>query len=103
MSFLNKDFAKSDRHRRSLNSSGIYDTINVILGIGIIISSIVVFIDHVKYNRVFTIVFLLAAIMNLCMGVKYYHRREIAKTIALIIAGVFLIAMMIISFMALWI
>ncbi len=102
MSFLRKDYSKSDRRRRSLNSSGIYDTINIILGLGVIITAVVIFIDKVKYDKVFTIVFLLAAIMNICMGIKYYHRREIVKMIALFCAGIFLLIMMIISFIALW-
>ena len=102
MSFRGKEYSKNNRRRRNLNSSGLYDMINIILGIGIIITSIVIFIDHVKYDKVFTVVFLLAAIMNLCMGIKYYHRREIAKMIALFIASIFLIIMTIISFIALW-
>ena len=99
---MKKDSSKSDRRRRKLHSSGIYDTINIIMGIGAIITAIVIFIDQTKYEKAFTVEFLFASILNLCMGVKYYQRREIAKTIALFIAGIFLLVMMIISFIALW-
>ena len=102
MAFLSKDNIRTDRRRRRLNSSGIYDMINFILGISIIITALLLFVDRVKYEKLFTVVFLFAAALNMCMGIKYYHRHEIAKIVALGIASIFFIIMMIISFVALW-
>jgi hypothetical protein len=102
MAFLSKDNIKAERRRRGINSSGVYDTINFILGIVIIILALFIFIDRIKYERMFAAVFIFAAAMNMCMGIKYYHRRELAKTISLGIASVFFVAMTVISFMALW-
>lgn len=102
MAFLSKNDIRAERRRRGLNSSGVYDMINFILGICIIITAIFLFADRMKYEKLFTVVFLFAAALNMCMGIKYFHRHEIAKTAALGIAGIFFIIMMIISFMALW-
>lgn len=102
MSFLDKDSIRLERRRRGLNSSGIYDMLNFILGICIILTAIFIFIDRVKYEKLFTVVFLFATALNMCMGIKYYHRHEIVKVAALVCASIFFILMMIISFMALW-
>lgn len=102
MSFLKKEYSKNDRKRRNLHSSGIYDVINIIMGIGVIITAIVIFIDQNKYDKAFAVEFFFACVLNVCMGIKYYHRREIAKTAALFIAGVFMFIMMVISLIALW-
>lgn len=102
MAFLNRDNIRAERRRRGIHSSGIYDTLNFVFGIIIILTSLFIFIDRAKYEQLFTVVFLLATAMNMCMGIKYYHRRELAKIIALTIASVFFIVMMVISFMALW-
>ncbi len=94
---------KRDRRIRNGNSTGIVlDTINFILGIGVILSAFVVFIDHEKNQRFFTVVFILSALMNICMGYKYFKRHEVIKTAALMIAGVLLIVMSVITFMAFW-
>lgn len=103
MSFSEKRSIKTERRKRNLNATGgFYDTINFILGIGVIASALVIFIDHVKYDKFFTVVFLLSSLMNFCMGFKYFKRHEMLKMIALMIAGVFLMAMMVITLIALW-
>lgn len=94
--------AKSESRRRNANKSGIYDTINVILGLCVIMSTIIIFIDSDKYEKFFTAVFIFAASMNICMGIKYFKRNEILKTIALMIAGVFLIGMTVLTVFAFW-
>lgn len=94
---------KIERRVRNGNSMEmILDTVNFILGIGVILSAFVLFIDHEKNEKFFTIVFFMAAIMNLCMGYKYFKKHELVKTAALIIAGVLLVFMSIITFIALW-
>lgn len=103
MSFFNNGISSVDRRRSNLlATSGFYDMNNFILGIGIIVFSILIFVDHNKYAKLFALVFLLAGMLNFVMGVKYFKRSEIAKTIALFIASVFLIVMTVISFIALW-
>lgn len=102
MAFLKRENMRMERRRRGIHSSGIYDTINFVLGIVIILTALFIFIDRAKYEKLFTVVFLLAAAMNMCMGIKYYHRKELAKIIALVLASIFFIGMMIISFVALW-
>ena len=102
MAFSNNRSVRVDRRKRNLNASGVYDTINFILGIGVIVSSIVIFIDYNKYDKVFMIAFLLASLMNFCMGMKYFKRSEMVKAIALFLAGIFLMAMTVLSFLVLW-
>lgn len=103
MSFSNNRFLKKERRKKNINATGgFYDTINFILGIGVIVSAFIIFIDHIKYEKIYTIVFLMASIMNFCMGIKYFKRSEMLKTAALMIAGVFLMAMAVITFTAFW-
>ena len=102
MLFLNKKGAGPEGRRRSINKSGVYDTINFILGLCTIISTFVIFIDRVKYQKFFTAVFLFAAAMNICMGIKYFKRNEILKTLALMVAGLFLLGMTVLTFFAFW-
>lgn len=103
MSFSNNRSMKTERRKRNINATGgFYDTINFILGIGVIVSAFVIFIDHEKYNKLFTIVFLLSSLMNFCMGIKYFKRHEMLKTAALMIAGIFLMVMMAVTLIALW-
>lgn len=103
MSFLDNRSMKRDRRKRNINAAGgLYDTINFILGIGVIVSAFVIFIDHEKYDEFFTAVFLLSSLMNFCMGIKYFKRHEMLKMTILLIAGVFLLGMTILTLLALW-
>lgn len=103
MSFSNDRGMKAERRKRNINAAGgLYDTINFILGIGVIVGAFVIFIDHEKYNKLFMIVFLLSSLMNFCMGMKYFKRHEMLKTAALMIAGIFLMVMMVITLIAFW-
>ncbi len=102
MLFSKKKSKKDEGRRRSVNKSGVYDVINFILGLCIIISTFVIFTDRVKYEKVFTAVFLFAAAMNICMGVKYFKRDEKLKAIVLTLAGIFLVAMTVLTLFAFW-
>lgn len=102
MLFLGKNTSKDSSRRRRINSSGGYDIINTILGILVVISTIFIFIDREKYEKFFVAVFLFAAAMNICMGLKYFKRNEILKMVALMLAGIFLIGMTVITFLAFW-
>lgn len=103
MSFSDNKVIKKERRKRNINAAGgFYDTINFIFGIGVIVSALVLFIDHVKYEKLYTAVFLMAALMNFCMGIKYFKRSEMLKMAALMIAGIFLMAMTVITLRAFW-
>ncbi len=88
--------------KRSLTSSGIYDVINLIMGIIIILASIFVFIGRIKFMKAYIVVFLCAAVMNICMGIKYYNRKDPVKFIPLFIAGVFFLVLTIICIIAMF-
>lgn len=103
MSFSGKKSVRTERRIRNGNSLGnILDIINFILGAMVIIFTFVIFLNYKKYDNLFAVVFLLAALMNICMGIKYFKRHEMIKFAALLIAGIFLMSMTIISFMAFW-
>lgn len=103
MSFSGKKSLRTERKIRNGNSIGsIIDIVNFVLGILVIICTFVIFLNYKKYNNLFAIAFLLSASMNICMGIKYFKRHEIIKFISLILAGIFLIIMTVISFMAFW-
>ena len=86
MAGLNGNYLKTERRRRSLNTSSIlYDIINGILGVGVIICTFFILINVSKYEKLFPIAFLLAGTMNFIMGIKYVKR-----TIALFLATVVL-------------
>lgn len=101
MSFLNKESIKTERRIKRLKSSGIYDVINVILGLIIIVIAVVIFIDKEKYSNLFAIEFLFAAGMNICMSLKYYQRQEVIKVIVGVLAVIFFIIMAVLGFLAL--
>lgn len=102
MLFSKKKGRKDEGRRRSVNKSGVYDVINAIMGLCIILSTFVIFIDRVKYEKMFTAVFLFASTMNTCMGIKYLKRQERLKAIVLILAGIFLMAVTVLTFFAFW-
>lgn len=103
MSFSNKKRLRNERRVRNVNSFGNFlDIINLILGILVIIFTIIIMVNYKKNENMFAPAFLSASLMNICMGIKYYKRNEIIKPIALLIAGIFLMVMTVISFMAFW-
>lgn len=103
MSFSNRKSTRNERRVRNINPVGnVLDIINLILGIMVIIFLFIIVINFKKNEKMFAPAFLSASIMNICMGIKYYKRHEIIKMIALMIAGIFLMVMTVISFMAFW-
>ena len=103
MSFSSKKRMKTDRRIRNANSVGnLLDIINLILGVLVIIFTFIIMINFKKNENMFAFAFLSAALMNICMGIKYYKRHEIIKFIALMLAGIFMIVMTVISFKAFW-
>lgn len=103
MSFSSKKRSRNERRVRNVNSVGnALDIINLILGILVIIFTFIIVINLKKNEKMFAPAFLSASLMNICMGIKYYKRHEIIKPIALMIAGIFLMVMTVISFMAFW-
>lgn len=103
MSFSGKKHTKTERRIRNGNSIGnVLDIVNLILGILVILFTFIIIINLKKNDKMFAPAFLSASLMNICMGIKYYKRHEIIKFISLIIAGIFLMIMTVISFMAFW-
>ena len=73
------------------------DTINFILCILILISGIILMINVRKYMFMFPVIFLLAAVMNGCLGVKKYKMDEYAGCILLFTAAVILLGFSVFS------
>lgn len=103
MAGLNGNYLKTERRRRSLNTSSIlYDIINGILGVGVIICTFFILINVSKYEKLFPIAFLLAGTMNFIMGIKYVKRHEVIRTIALFLATVVLYVVGGVTLVGLW-
>lgn len=103
MSFSSKNRSRNERRVRNVNSTGnVLDILNLILGILVIIFTLIIVINFKKNEKMFVPAFLSASLMNIFMGIKYYKRNEIIKPITLFIAGIFLMIMTVISFMAFW-
>lgn len=102
MAFREKK-GKLDRRIRSRNAMGdAIDIINFILGICVVITAFLVIVNHNKYEKLFPVVFLFAALLNGSMAFKSFKRHELVRMIAGIIAALFLMVMTIISLIALW-
>ncbi len=103
MAIFDNNYLKADRRKRSLNNSSIlYDGINFVLGLGIIICAFLIFVDIKEYEKLFTLVFFMSGTMNLVMGIKYFKRRERLKAISLFAAVMILYVVAVISMIALW-
>lgn len=100
MAVRHESLSKNIR-RRKVSSSGIYDVINVILGVLIILVGILLFISREKFQQMFAVEFILAMGMNICLGIKRLARREVLKSVALFIAAAFFLLMTVISIAAL--
>lgn len=75
----------------------VIDTIDFILCILILVSGIILMIDVRKYMFMFPVLFLLAAVMNGCLGVKKYKMDEYASCIFLFIGAVILLGFSVFS------
>ena len=103
MAIFDRNYLKIDRRKRSLNNSSfLYDGINFILGLGIIVCAFLIFVDIDEYERLFTLVFFMSATMNLVMGIKYFKRHEWVKVVSFFLAVLILYAVAVISLIALW-
>ena len=103
MAGLNGNYLKTERRRRSLNTSSLlYDAINALLGIGVIVCTFFILMNVSKHEKLFPIAFLLAGTMNLVMGIKYLKRHEMIRTIALFLATLVLYAVGGITLIGLW-
>lgn len=103
VTIFDSNYLKADRRKRSLNSSSaLYDGINFVLGLGIIICALLIFVDLKEYEKMFTLVFFMSGTMNLVMGIKYFKRHELVKAIGLFAAVLVLYTVAVISLIALW-
>ena len=90
--------AKNSFRRNTWRQHGrLIDTINFILCILILVSGIILMIDVRKYMFMFPVIFLLAAVMNGCLGVKKYKMDEYAGCILLFIGAVILLGFSVFS------
>lgn len=84
--------------KRSLKRIGpIIDKINIVLSVGIILAGIILVVDMKKYIVAFPVLFFLAAIMNLLLGIKCYKMAEMGRMVILLIAFVALLILSIIA------
>lgn len=90
--------AKNSLRRNTWQQRGrLIDTINFILCILILVSGIILMVNVRKYMFMFPVMFLLAAVMNACLGVKKYKMDEYAACIMLFIASVVLLGLSVFS------
>lgn len=81
---------------------GIVDIINTLLAGAIIICTVFLFVDIGKNEKLFFVIFLLSAILNICMAIKYFKRYDAPRTIALAAFAVILLILAAVSFISLW-
>ena len=79
----------------------IVDIVNMVLGVIIIVCTVFLFVDITHNQKLFFVIFLLSAIMNICMGVKYYKRYDAPRTIALAAFAIILLVLAVVSFISL--
>lgn len=80
----------------------IVDIFNMILGVIIIVCTVFLCVDISSHQKLFSVIFLLSAIMNICMGIKYYKRYDAPRTIALVLFGLILLVLAGVSFVSIW-
>ncbi len=92
-----------ERSRRSMRKlSSVMDIANTIIGIAILACGVLILIDIKGNAGFFPIVFMLAAVMNGIMGMKYHMRREIARAIGLFLATAFLFVLSVLGIFGIW-
>lgn len=90
--------AKNSLKRNSWRQRGMFiDTVNLVLCALILVCGIFLLINVEKYMFMFPVMFLLAAVMNGCLGIKKYKMDEYASCILLLIAAVLLLGLSIFS------
>lgn len=86
--------------RRSLKRIGpILDKINIVLGVLILVSAIILLVDMKKFMVMFPIMFTLAALMNLTLAIKSYKMAEMLRVIFLGIAFIGLSVLSIVAYL----
>lgn len=92
--------AKNSYRRNTWRQRGrLIDTINFVLCVLILLSGMILLIDVEKYMLMFPVMFLLAAVMNGCLGIKKYKMDEYAACIMLFIAASVLLGLSVFSLM----
>src|SRR5574344_2192114 len=92
-----------ERRRRIGKQVGvIIDTINAVLATAIIGVAIAIAFNMDSNAFLFPVLFGLAALMNIVMGIKYYKRKELLRTITLLTAGILLIIITIVAYLTTW-
>ena len=81
----------------------VLDIVNIIIAMLIVVCTVFLFVDLKENEKLFTVVFLLATVMNVDMVVKYYKRVDIPRTVALSLFALLLLVLSVLSFVTLWI
>lgn len=80
----------------------IVDIVNMVLAAIIIVCTVFLFVDITHNQKLFFLIFLLSAIMNICMAIKYYKRYDAPRTIALSAFAVILLVLAVVSFVSIF-
>lgn len=89
--------------RKSGTITNIIDIVNIVIGIFIVICAVFLFVDLKANEKLFTVVFFLATVMNMDMAFKYYKRADVPRTIALVVFALLLLALSVVSLLTLWV
>lgn len=88
------------------NGSGfitVVDILNMIFGLIIIVCAVFLVVDMNEYAKLFLIVFVAGAAMNINMAVKYFKRNDLVRMLAFSIFALLLICLAIFSLVTIWI
>lgn len=81
----------------------VVDILNMIFGLIIIVCAVFLVVDMNEYAKLFLIVFVAGAAMNINMAVKYFKRNDLVRMLALSIFALLLICLAIFSLVTIWI
>ena len=82
-----------DRRRRPFRYLGkIVYVVNIVLAISVVVCAVLILLDTTRNMLLFPVIFFCTALMNMTLAIKYYKRREIGKTIMLILGFILFMA-----------
>lgn len=91
------------RNRKPYRRTGFFmDLFDFVLSLAIVVLGVMNIVNPKGNAKLFPLICVLGAVLNGTMSIKYYMRKEIARAVALTVAAVFLAAVGIFAFVALW-
>lgn len=92
-----------NKNRQRLRRVGlIFDTIDVLLGIAILVTGLLIFTDVSGNVRLFPALFGMAGAMNLIMGLKYIIQKARLKGFSMVLTALILAVISVISYIGTW-